>query len=54
MFEEKLGQKFEFILPLPKPVLRLYLEILKLSAEYSNKYIERLLVIALLPGDLYS
>ena len=29
MFEEKLGQKFEFILPLPKPVLRLYLEILK-------------------------
>lgn len=51
MFEEKLGQKFEFILP--KPVLRLLgnFEIISRIFQYID---ERLLVIALLPGDLYS
>ena len=52
MFEEKLGQKIEFILPLPKPVLRLLGNFEIVSRIF--QYIERLLVIALLPGDLYS
>ena len=50
MFEEKLGQRFEFILP--KPVSRLLGNFEIVSRIF--QYIERLLVIALLPGDLYS
>ena len=50
MFEEKLGQRFEFIFP--KPVLRLLGNFEIVSRIF--QYIERLLVIALLPGDLYS